>query len=53
MAIARVEGAERVYSNDEDIYKFGKVDGIQVIRFQDLDPPPEKTPDLFTGLDRR
>jgi hypothetical protein len=47
MAIARVEGAERVYSDDEDIYKLGHSDGIQVIRSQDLDLPPEKTPDLF------
>jgi predicted nucleic acid-binding protein len=52
IAIARVEGAERVYSNDADIYRCGKAEGLQVIKFEDLEPPPPKTADLFTGIER-
>ncbi|MGY3528558.1 type II toxin-antitoxin system VapC family toxin [Bradyrhizobium sp. USDA 4452] len=52
VAIAKVEGAERIYSNDDDIYRFGKAEGLQVIRLQDLPDPPEKTPDLFDKLKR-
>lgn len=47
VAIAKVEGAERIYSNDADIHRYGKADGLQVIRLEDLEAPPEKTPDLF------
>ncbi|WP_316228422.1 PIN domain-containing protein [Bradyrhizobium sp. SZCCHNR1039] len=47
IAIAKVEGAERIYSNDSDIARHGKADGLQVIKLQDLPDPPEKTPDLF------
>jgi predicted nucleic acid-binding protein len=47
VAIAKVEGAERIYSNDDDIRRYGKADGVQVIRLEDLEYPPEKTPDLF------
>jgi predicted nucleic acid-binding protein len=47
IAIAKVEGAERIYSNDADIRRFGKAEGLEVIRLQDLPDPPAKTPDLF------
>jgi predicted nucleic acid-binding protein len=47
IAIAKVEGAERIYSNDADIRRFGKAEGLEVIRLQDLSDPPAKTPDLF------
>ena len=47
VAIAKVEGAERIYSNDADIHRYGKGDGLQVIRLEDLEAPPERTPDLF------
>jgi hypothetical protein len=47
IAIAKVEGAERIYSNDSDIYRYGKADGLEVIRLEDLPASPEKTPDLF------
>jgi predicted nucleic acid-binding protein len=47
VAIAKVEGAERIYSNDADIHRYGKSDGLQVFRLEDLEAPPEKTPDLF------
>jgi len=47
VAIAKVEGAERIYSNDADIHRFGKAEGLDVVRLQDLPDPPAKTPDLF------
>ena len=47
IAIAKVEGAERIYSNDADIQRFGKAEGLQVIRLDELPDPPAKTPDLF------
>jgi hypothetical protein len=47
VAIAKVEGAERIYSNDDDIRRYGKADGVQVIKLEDLEGPPEKTADLF------
>jgi predicted nucleic acid-binding protein len=47
IAIAKVEGAERIYSNDADIHRFGKAEGLQVISFEDLVDPPSRTPDLF------
>jgi len=50
IAIAKVEGAERIYSNDSDIYRLAKAEGLDVVRLQDLPDPPAKTPDLF---DRR
>jgi|SRR5579883_2735433 len=49
IAIAKVEGAETIYSNDDDIYRLGRADGLEVIRLQDLPDPPAKTPDLFNG----
>jgi predicted nucleic acid-binding protein len=47
IAIAKVEGAQRIYSEDGDIRRHGKAEGLQVIRLEDLENPPEKTPDLF------
>jgi predicted nucleic acid-binding protein len=47
IAIAKVEGAERIYSNDADIHRFGQAEGLQVIRLEDLEDPPARTPDLF------
>lgn len=47
IAIAKVEGADRIYSNDADIRRFGRAEGLEVVRLQDLPDPPEKTPDLF------
>jgi predicted nucleic acid-binding protein len=47
IAIAKVEGAERIYSQDADIHRFGKAEGLEVYRLADLDDPPPKTPDLF------
>jgi predicted nucleic acid-binding protein len=47
IAIAKVEGAERIYSNDADIYRFGRAEGLEIIALQDLPDPPAKAPDLF------
>jgi predicted nucleic acid-binding protein len=47
VAIARIEGAERIYSNDDDIERLGKKDGIDVIRLDKLALPAAATPDLF------
>jgi predicted ATPase len=38
---------EDIYSNDADIRRFGKAEGLQVIRLEDLEDPPKKPPDLF------
>ncbi|GLR85843.1 hypothetical protein GCM10007857_25540 [Bradyrhizobium iriomotense] len=49
IAIAKVEGAERIYSEDSDVIRLGKAEGFQVYRLEDLEEPPPKTPDLFGG----
>jgi predicted nucleic acid-binding protein len=41
LAIAKVEGAECIYSNDDDLVKLGKKDGIPVVLLDDLPEPPE------------
>ncbi len=47
VAIAKVEGAERIYSNDGDIRRIGTGEGIEVIMLDGLALPPAVTPDLF------
>ena len=44
VAIARVEGAERIYANDDDIKRLGASDGIEVTTLDDLELPPASTP---------
>jgi predicted nucleic acid-binding protein len=41
VAIAKVEGAELIYSNDSDIKRFSVRDGIEVLTVEDLPRPPE------------
>lgn len=41
LAIAKVEGASVIYSDDGDIARFAKNSGIQVIPIRDLPLPPE------------
>jgi len=41
VAIARVEGASVIYSDDEDIAKFSRDLGLTVIPVRDLPLPPE------------
>jgi predicted nucleic acid-binding protein len=47
IAIAKVEGAERIYSEDGDVVRLGKAEGFQVYRLVDLAEPPPKPADLF------
>lgn len=42
VAIAKVEGAEAVYSNDADIVRFAARDNIRVVSLDMLPEPPEK-----------
>jgi predicted nucleic acid-binding protein len=50
VAIAKVEGAEVIYSNDDDIKRFSVRDGLEVVRLEDLPSPSEKPQgDLFTA----
>lgn len=42
VAIAKVEGAERIYSNDDDIVRFATRDKLEVITLEALPAPPEK-----------
>lgn len=41
VAIAKVRGATAIYSDDEDVAKLGLLIGIPVVRFADLELPPE------------
>jgi predicted nucleic acid-binding protein len=50
IAVARVEGAERIYSEDGDVLRLGRAEGFQVFSLADLDEPPLKAPDLFDPL---
>jgi hypothetical protein len=42
VAIAKIEGADTIYSNDDDIARFSSRDGIAVVRLEQLASPPEK-----------
>jgi predicted nucleic acid-binding protein len=42
VAIAKVEGARTIYSNDDDIVRFAARDRIEVVSFADLPQPPEE-----------
>ncbi|MGO9483411.1 MAG: type II toxin-antitoxin system VapC family toxin [Rhodomicrobium sp.] len=43
VAIARVEGVSRIYSNDPDFKKLVGPNGPQVLAFADLPSPPEES----------
>jgi predicted nucleic acid-binding protein len=47
IAIAKVEGATRIYSEDSDVMRLAKAEGLTVLRLADLEEPPPKPPDLF------
>jgi predicted nucleic acid-binding protein len=53
VAIAKVEGADIIYSNDDDIVRLAKRDGIKVISLQELPEPPEEAQSgfVFDGTD--
>lgn len=46
VAIAVVNGVERIYSNDEDIEKYAKASGLRVTKLWELPLPPENQPVL-------
>ncbi|ATQ69218.1 MULTISPECIES: PIN domain-containing protein [Methylosinus] len=49
IAIARVEGVTRIYSNDSDIRRYLAGSGeIEVIKMEDLPSPPEPPRDLLS-----
>jgi hypothetical protein len=50
VAIAKVEGAHTIYSDDGDLGKFALRAGLKVVTLADLDVPPSKTP-LFDALE--
>jgi PIN domain len=47
VAIAKVSGADIIYSEDTDIVKLGTEVGIKVVRVADLPMPPPKQQQLF------
>jgi predicted nucleic acid-binding protein len=50
VAIAKIEGADIIYSDDDDIARFSARDGIEVITLEGLPSPPEKPqPELPFG----
>lgn len=51
VAVAKSEGAHTVYSDDEDVYKYGARSGLKVIRTWELDLPPQD-PQMKLDLDR-
>ena len=42
MAIAKVEGVQKIYSDDEDVEKYCKALGIDVGRLESLPLPPPR-----------
>jgi len=49
VAIAKVERASAIYSNDRDVAGFGEQEGIKVVAAWDLPDPPAAQSDLFTN----
>jgi len=44
VAVAKVNGAHTIYSDDEDVRKFAIKDGLKVVSTWELAIPPSKTP---------
>ena len=53
VAIAKVEGAATIYSDDRNVYNFGTAAGLTVLRIADLPLPPEDTQPVFDFEDGR
>lgn len=49
VAVAKVNGAHTIYSDDEDVRKFASKAGLKVVSTWELPIPPSKTP-LFDDL---
>jgi predicted nucleic acid-binding protein len=41
VAIAKVEGAHTIYSDDQDVHNYAKLSGLMALRTVELDLPPE------------
>jgi predicted nucleic acid-binding protein len=50
VAVAKVNGAHTIYSDDDDVRKFATKAGMKVVSTWELAIPPSKTP-LFDALD--
>ena len=50
VAVAKVNGAHTIYSDDDDVRKFATKAGMKVVSTWELAIPPSKTP-LFDELD--
>jgi len=53
VAIAKVEGVATIYSDDKNVYNFGREAGLTVLRIADLPLPPEDTQRAFDFKDGR
>lgn len=49
VAIAKAEGAEAIYSDDDDVVRYARNAGLRAYRTADIDPPPED-PQQSLGL---
>jgi hypothetical protein len=47
IAIAKVNGVDRLYSDDEDVAKHGKREGLKVISVAALPLPPPSQDEMF------
>ena len=52
VAIAKVRGADVIYSDDEDVEKLARKVNIKVIKVLDLPSPPTQQPNLFTASEQ-
>ena len=50
VTIAKVNGADTIYSDDRDVEKFAKHCGLSVVKTWELPVPPAEQPDLFSIL---
>jgi hypothetical protein len=51
VAICKVRGVTSIYSNDVDVFKFGRGENIPVRAVWDLPDPPPKQREMFAGED--
>ena len=53
VAIAKVNGADAIYSTDKDVVRYGKDAGVRVFGVVDLpEPPPEQLPLTYEARDQ-
>jgi predicted nucleic acid-binding protein len=51
IAVARANGSDVIYSDDDGVARFAEALGMRVIKTWQLPLPPAPPPDLFSGLD--